>query len=168
LVPSAGSDQRRSTNPDYFRDDFAEIYNPATQPVALGGVKVTDDFINYPGRHVLPPLSFVGGRGYLALYPKGNAASPGNPTELPFKFSSDSTSAAIIGANGTIIDQFDTNALPPDISRGRSPDGAAAIVNFGLPTNIPTPGAPNVAPPAGILALLNQLRVTELLYKPKT
>lgn len=155
------------TNPDYLSaEDFVEVYNPATQPVALGGVKVTDDVINYPGRHALPPLSFIGARGFLALFPKGNAASPGNPTELPFKFSSDSAWAAILGANGTIIDQLDTNALPPDVSRGRSPDGAPAVVNFGLPTNIPTPGAANVAPPAGILALLNQLRVTELLYKP--
>ena len=155
------------TNPDYLSgDDFVEIYNPATQPAALGGVTITDDFINYPGRHALPPLSFIGARGYLVLHPKGNDASAGNPTELPFKFSSDSTWAGILGANGTIIDQLDTNALPPDVSRGRSPDGGAALVNFGLPTNIPTPGAANVAPPAGILALLNQLRVTELLYKP--
>jgi hypothetical protein len=155
------------SNPDYLSvDDFAEIYNPGAQPVALGGVTVTDDFINYPARHALPPLSFIGANDFLVLRPKGNAASLANPTELPFKFSSASTWAALLGANGTIIDRIDTNELPPDFSRGRTPDGAATLANFGLPAQIPTPGAANVPPPAKILALLNQLRVTELLYKP--
>jgi hypothetical protein len=155
------------SNPDYLSaDDFVEIYNPGAQPVALGGVAITDDFINYPTRHALPPLSFIGAHDFLVLRPKGSAASPANPTELAFKFSAATTWAAIIGANGTIIDRLDTSAMPPDVSRGRTPDGAATLANFGLPTQIPTPGAPNVPPPADILALLNQLRVTELLYKP--
>src|SRR4029453_9632963 len=110
--------------------------------------------------------SFIGARGFAVLLPKGSAASPGNPSELPFKFSSQTSWAAIRGANGATIDQVDTIALPPDVSRGRSPDGAVALVNLGLPTNIPTPGGANVPPPAGILALLNQLRITELLYNP--
>jgi hypothetical protein len=155
------------TNPDYLSvDDFAEIYNPGAQPVALGGVTITDDFINYPARHTLPPLSFIGAHDFLVLRPKGNGASLTNPTELPFKFSSASTWAALLGTNGTIIDRIDTNELPPDFSRGRAPDGAATLANFGLPSQIPTPGAPNVPPPPNILALLNQLRVTEVLYKP--
>ena len=155
------------TNPDYLlSDDFAEIYNPGTRPVALGGVTVTDDFINYPARHALPPLSFIGAKGFLAFRAKGNLASPGNPTELSFKFSSVTTWVAIVGANGTLIDQLDTGPLPPDTSQGRSPDGAAGLAEFRLPTNIPSPGAANVPPPTEILALLNQLRVTELLYKP--
>ena len=155
------------TNPDYLvAFDFVELFNPAAQPVAVGGVSITDDPINYPDRHTLPPLSFIGAGEFLVLFPKGNGASAGNATELPFKFSALTTWAALIGANGTAIDQLDTNASSSDISRGRSPDGGATLVNFALPTHVPTPGSANTAPPAPILALLNQLRITELLYRP--
>ena len=156
-----------ATNPDYlFTNDFMELYNPGAQPVALGGVAVTDDFINYPTRHVLPALSFMDAGGFLVLRPKGGSASPGNPTELAFKFGATTAAASVIGANGATIDTTDTFSMPQDFSRGRTPDAGATLAYFGLPTNIPTPGSPNVAPPAGILALLNQLRVTEILYTP--
>ncbi len=155
------------TNPDYiFADDFAELYNPGADPVALGGVTITDDPINYPIRHVLPPLSFIGRQSFILFRAKGGSASTGNPTELPFNFSAYTGVVAIVGANGALFDQFDTAPFSADGSRGRSPDGAATIAYFTPPTMLPTPGAPNVAPPAGILALMNQLRITEMLYKP--
>jgi hypothetical protein len=155
------------SNPDYLSgDDFVELYNSSAQPVALGGVIVTDDFINYPARHVLPPLSFIGAQDFVVLRPVGGDADAANPTDLAFKFSSFGTWAAVMGSNGATIDRFDTDTMPPDVSLGRTPDGGLATTSFGLPTHIPTPGAPNVAPPAPILALLNQLRITELLYRP--
>jgi hypothetical protein len=70
-APTLGSSQRRSgctreceRSADQrtlyksglsFGGRFREIYNPATQPVALGGVVVTDDSINYPAQFALPP-----------------------------------------------------------------------------------------------------------------
>lgn len=48
-------------NADYLAtDDFIELYNPGAQPVALGGMRLTDDVINFPAKNVLPPLSFMG------------------------------------------------------------------------------------------------------------
>ncbi len=154
-----------ATNPDYlFTNDFMELYNPGAQPVAIGGVAITDDIVNYPALHLLPALSFIDAAGFLVLRPKGAAASPGNPTELAFKFGATTAAASIIGANGSPIDTTDTFSMPQDFSRGRTPDAGATLAYFGLPTNIPTPGSANVAPPASVLALLNQLRVTEILY----
>ncbi len=156
-----------ATNPDtLFTDDFLELYNPGAQPAALGGVAVTDDVINYPAQHVLPALSFMDAAGWLVLRPKGSGASPGNPSELPFKLGATTAWAYLIGANGTAIDTADTFSMPQDFSRGRAPDAGATLAYFGLPANIPTPGAANVAPPAGVLALLNQLRITEIHYTP--
>ena len=106
--------------------------------------------------------------GFLVLRPKGSSASPGNPTELAFKLGATTATATILGANGSPIDSLDTTSIPQDFSRGRSPDGGTTLAFFGLPGNIPTPGSPNVAPPAGVLALLNQLRITEILYTPNT
>ena len=155
------------SNPDYLSDtDFLEIYNASALPVAAGGLAITNDPINRSTRHTLPPLSFVTPRGYMVLRPKGSSASVNNPSELPFKFSSFSTVAAVLGTNGTIIDQVSTTALPPDVSRGRLPDGGASLANFGLPGSVLTPGAANVPPPANVLALLNSLRISELLYRP--
>ena len=156
-----------ATNPDtLFTDDFVELYNPGAQPVALGGVAVTDDPLNYPTRHVLPALSFMDATGFLLLRPKGGDASPGNPTELPFKLGATTARATLAGANGSPIDTTDTFSMPQDVSRGRSPDAGATFAYFGLPANIPTPGSANIPPPASVLALLSSLRITEIHYTP--
>ena len=154
-------------NPDYVvTGDFVELYNPAADPVALGGMVLTDDFINYPAKRVLPQLSFMAPGSFLRFDAKGSAASPGNATELPFGIDGTVGWLALIGQNGTIADRVDIVAQIRDTSRGLSPDGALTVANFGLPTSVPTPGASNVAPPAGILALFSGLRVTEILYAP--
>ena len=142
--------------------DFLELFNPATLPVRLGGLAITDDFANYPDRHKLPPLSFITPMGFAVLKPKGNLASPGNPSELPFKLSAVNGWAAILGDNGVLIDHADTDCQFPDVSRGRQPDGAGALANF----IVPTPGRPNLLPGAATLALLNGLRITEIHYNP--
>ena len=153
-------------NSDYLLDDFIEIYNPTALPVALGQMSLTNDFINYPVESVIRNLSFIAPGAFLRFSAKGAAASDGNVTELPFKIDANFGFLALIGQNGAIVDRVDVVAQPADTSRGRTPDGAASIVTFELPTNIPTPGAPNVSPPAGILALINNLRISELLYAP--
>ena len=66
-------------NPDYqWDDDFLELHNPAAQPAALGGMTVTNDFINYPALRALPSLSFMGPVSFLRMDAKGSSASPAN------------------------------------------------------------------------------------------
>ncbi|MGI8601632.1 MAG: lamin tail domain-containing protein [Verrucomicrobiales bacterium] len=150
-------------NPDFrVRNDFIEIYNPLTTPVALGGVRITDDFINYPTRHTLPALSYIGGRGFAVFSLRGNAASAAQPSDLPFKLNALGGWAAILGNNGVAIDRVDMDCQARDVSRGRAPDGGATLALFA----IPTPGLPNTDPPATLNALLNDLRITELNYNP--
>ena len=154
-------------DPDYqLDDDFLELYNPATQPVALGGMSVTDDFINYPAQRTLPQLSFMGPASFLRMNARGDDAAPGDATELPFGIDGTFGWLALVGQNGTIVDRVDIVAQAPDSSTGRTPDGAAATTRFGLTTSLATPGASNATPPANILALMNSLRVTELLFRP--
>ena len=154
-------------NPDYLlSSDFVEIYNPSAQPVPIGGMRVTDDAINYPSRHVFPTLSFIPANGFLRLNARGGSASVSNATELGFSLNSTFGSIVFLGANGTAVDNVPVIGQPRDTSMGRSPDGGATIVQFSLPTNPPTPGASNIAPPAGVLSVINKLRVTELLFRP--
>ncbi len=150
-------------NGDYLLDeDFLELHNSAAQPVALGGMRLTDDFINYPAKYTLPPLSFIAPGDFLRFRAKGASASDGNASELPFSIDANVGWLALLGQNGTIVDRVDVVAQSADSSRGRTPDGGATIATFG----VPTPGAANVAPPANVLALIAGLRISELLYRP--
>ena len=156
-------------NPAYqFDDDFLELYNSAVQPVALGGMSITDDFINYPTRRVMPTLSFIAPGAFLRMNAKGSSATPGSAAELPFKIAGYAGWLALMGQNGAVADRVDIVSQAADSSTGRSPDGGVAFARFGLPTSLATPGASNTAPPANVLALMNGLRVTELLYTPNT
>jgi hypothetical protein len=95
----------------------------------------------------------------------GSDANPANSTELPFKIDSSFGFLSLIGANGAMADLVDVVAQAADTSMGRNPNGGVAFARFGLPTGLATPGASNTAPPANVLALMNQLRITELLFE---
>ena len=156
-------------NRDYLlSEDFLELYNAAAQPVAVGAMTLTDDYINYPLKFALPQLSFIGPGAFVRFDAKGGSATDGNAAELPFNIDASVGWLALIGQNGTIVDRVDVVAQPQDTSRGRSPNGGTTIATFGLPTNLPTPGSSNVNPPANVLALVNGLRISELLYTPAT
>lgn len=153
-------------NPDYqFDDDFLELRNTSTLPVALGGMSITDDFINYPAQHSLPPLSFIGPSSFLRMTAKGGDATPGDATELPFRIDGTFGWLALIGVNGTILDRVDIISQPADTSTGRNPSNPTSFIRFGLPGAIATPGRNN-STTANVLALMNGLRVTEILFKP--
>ena len=154
-------------NGDYVLDeDFIEVFNPAAQPVALGGMRLTDDFINYPSKVTIPVLSFASPGSFIRFRARGGSATTGNASELKFSIDANFGWLALIGQNGSIVDSVDVVAQPADTSRGRTPNGSAIVTTFGLPSTLPTPGASNVAPPANVLALINGLRISELLYKP--
>jgi VCBS repeat-containing protein len=152
-------------NADYrASDDFIEVYNGAAQPVAMGGMRLTDDPINYPARHVIPQLSFIGtgANGFVFFEAKGSDATPGNASELPFNISSTTGSVALLGANGSLVDRGDTMPQFRDVSTGRVPDGTGAFSALAPPS----PGYSNATLPDGALELLNYLRITELMYNP--
>lgn len=154
-------------NGDYLLDeDFVELINPGAQPVALGGMKLTDDFINYPTQFEIPQLSFLAPGAIQVFHAKGGSASPGNASELPFSIDANFGWIALLGQNGAIADSVDVIAQAADSSRGRSPNGGATVATFGLPTTLPSPGESNGVPSANVLALMSGLRISELLYKP--
>jgi VCBS repeat-containing protein len=150
-------------NADYrAANDFIELYNPAATPVALGGMRLTDDFVNYPQRHLIPSLSFMAAGQFVAFEAKGSAATAGNARELPFNIGSSTGGVALLGANGSPVDKGDTLPQFRDVSIGRSPDGTGAFIAL----SPPSPGASNAPLPDTALELLAFLRITEMMYNP--
>jgi len=146
-----------------FTEDFVELYNPDPLPVALGGLFVTDEPIGAPARHSIPALSFARGGGFVAFDADGR--SGGNASHLSFKLSPDQELLGLLDGSGEWIDAVLYYPQTTDISQGRSPDGATPYEFFRLPT----PGLPNDqdSPAAArALAVLDGLRVTELMYHP--
>lgn len=132
--------------------DMIELYNPGSQPVAIGAVRLTDD-IARPTRFEFRPLSFVGVGAFLALY----------GADFSFGLDGDTDPIFLLGQNNAIIDQVALNAQPTDISTGRTPDGSTTLANF----TVPTPGMSNqTALPASYRALIDNLRITEVMFQP--
>ena len=147
-----------------FDREFVEIYNPGSEPVALGGLIVTDEPVGHPRRHSLPPLGFIGADQHVLLYPVGGgSASPDDASELPFRLSADHGWLSISGTNGIEIDEVHYICQRNDIAFGRESDGAAAIIDFDLPT----PGFSNSAELGAEATLLSSLRITEIMYHPQ-
>jgi hypothetical protein len=92
-----------SGKPDWF-----EIYNPQSQPVAIGGLKVTDD-LTQPDKNVFPPLSFIGAftNGYLRLFADSNPAA--GTDHLKFKLDNTSESIGLFTSDNQTIMQFIIN-----------------------------------------------------------
>lgn len=132
-------------------DDFVELYNPGSSPVALGELRLTDDLYNYPTQYTIPSLSYIEAKGFLAL----------NSDQFDFGLDGDFDYIFLVGANGTLIDKVDLIAQPADHSTGRSTDGGDTWADF----TIPTPGLSNATSvPAAYTTLLSGLRVSELMY----
>ena len=140
-------------------DDFLELYNPASSPVALGGLKLTDDIQN-PNAHVIAPLSFAPAGGFVRFIADGNADQ--GPQHLSWSISKLRDVMQLRGADNSLIDHVISGPLAPDVSQGRTLDGGGGFSFFSLPT----PGYSNATDLTEPTALLDNLRITELMYDP--
>jgi hypothetical protein len=85
-------------------NDFVELYNPSSLPVALRGLYLTDDPGARPLRHALAPLSFVAAGGYAALIADGNVNGGGN--HVDFRLTSEVGRIALVEASLPIAGDF--------------------------------------------------------------
>ena len=108
-----------TTTDTLYREDHVELYNPGITPVALSGVSLQRNAWTGADALVFPPLSFLGGRSFKAFAHKLD----GNYGWL-----------SLIGDNGVEIDEVHWQCQQPDISSGRTPDGAIGQAAFTLPT----------------------------------
>ena len=133
-------------------DDWLELYNAATNPIALAGLVFSTAIppaltTNTPR----PALSFIDASGFIKYNCVGNK-SVKDSTDLDFKLSHNTGETIslypIAGQTNVWIDRitfpgnnFILNFWLPDISYGRLPDGNTNVVLF--TPNRTTPGASN-------------------------
>jgi hypothetical protein len=122
-----------------FPDDFVEVYNPQSVPVAMGGLFFTDNPPHWPDRSPVAPLTFIDANGYIAFRADGNTDSGAD--HLSFSLDADRGIVALLNRDYSTIDCFLYGPQTTDISQGRSPNNNATTNLF----VVPTPGAPNPA-----------------------
>jgi hypothetical protein len=118
-------------------EDFIELYNFDSLPVALGGLYLSDEPTGWPNQHAIAPLSFIGGGGYRSFIADGNDDS--GAEHLNFSLSPEQGVLSLANRDLSIIDIVVYLSQRVDVSQGRSPNGSSNVVYFALPT----PGAPN-------------------------
>ncbi len=115
-----------------FVDDFIELYNPDTVPVALGGLFLTDDHLTEPGKHAIAPLSFIAAEGFAVFKADGNQSA--GPDHLSFGLDSNLESIALYTANLEEIDLVLYGPQTTDYSAARTTDGGTDFEYRQLPT----------------------------------
>lgn len=109
--------------------DWFEVYNSAAQPVALGGLYLTDDLAN-KFQSKVAPLSFLGAgaNGFLQFIADGLPGSGADHVNFALKKGGEAL--GIYSPSGAQLDAIAFGAQTTGVSQGRFPDGAAAFVSF--------------------------------------
>jgi hypothetical protein len=118
------------------KNDFIELYNPATRPIALGGLYLSNAE-GAPGLDQIPALSFIAANGYVSFTEDGNTAQGAD--HLNFKLDAEVGIIILSDPALTTIDAVNYGPQQTDVAQGRSPSGSDTLVSFSQPT----PGSPN-------------------------
>jgi hypothetical protein len=119
--------------------DWLEIFNGATNPVSISGLRLIRDPSGVPGSFTISGQSFIGtGPGAFVQFKADKGA--GND-HLPYTLSAAGLTVALTQPDGvTVIDSVSFGPQPViDQSEGRFRDGSTNIARFAAPS----PGAAN-------------------------
>ena len=129
-------------NPSGNDDDFFELYNPNPQPVALGGLFLTDDLLNKT-KYQIPSLSFVGaGEDAFALFIADGKTENG-ADHVNFGLGAGGESIGLFAPGEVVIDSLNFTNQENGVSEGRFPDGSTNLTRF---HGTKTPGRSNLLP----------------------
>ena len=117
-------------DPSPGNDDWFEVYNPGSLPVAVGGLRLSDDLVNRT-KHTIPALSFIGygTNAFQRFVADGNVGAGAD--HVSFSLRANGEALAISTAAGALINGVAFAAQQLDVSEGRFPDGSTNIVRFG-------------------------------------
>ena len=118
---------------------WLELYNTAATPVLLSGNYLTDSFGNKT-KHLIPPLTFLGGSGtsrWLQLIADNDSGATPNHVNFTIE---NGEGLWLFTSTGTQLDAVAVTAQSGGASQGRLADGSATIVAL-----LPTPGALNLS-----------------------
>jgi hypothetical protein len=132
-------------------NDWLELYNASTLPVALVDLFLSD----YPSlsgmtNSPIASLSFIAPLGWVLFQADGH---PGQgPNHVAFSLDRNGETLRLYAPDLTLIDAVDFGLQESGVSQGKFPDGSGAIVSF---PGTPTPGAANrlLTPTLGAMLL---------------
>lgn len=122
-------------------EDYFELYNPHQHPVDLGLCWLSDNFLGYPLRYQLPPLSFVPAGAHIIIDAGGTPSDGGG--EVNFKLSPHRGMISICDPQGRLMDSIIYGPQRTGITEGRAGDGDPRITTFASSTlGNANPGSP--------------------------
>jgi hypothetical protein len=144
------------TDSDY--DDWFELYNPGTNIVSLAGYTLTDVLSN-PGKATIPAGVTIPAGGYLLVWAdeESNQTQTNGDLHVAFRLSGNGEAIGLFDPSGRSVDAVTFGPQTNNISHGRFPNGAGALVYM----STPTPRAPNVLPSPA-------LRLTSIVFNQGT
>ncbi len=140
--------------------DWFEIFNPATLPVELGGLYLTDNLAN-PTNSRIAPLSFLGPRDFRQFLADEDPLA--NARHVNFRLSGNGEAIGLFDGAGTVLEAITFGRQSSGLSEGRLPDGGTNIVSF---VGSASPEAPNYLPVADVV--INELTPGVELHNPGT
>ncbi len=126
-----------TSGPDWF-----ELFNSGTQPIAIGGVWLSDTLTN-PEKHQISPRSFIGTGASAFIRFDADGSPEASATHASFSLSAGGESLVISEPNGVLIDGISFGPQATGVTQGRFPDGTLNITTFEAS---PTPGSSNFLP----------------------
>ncbi len=138
-------------------DDWFELYNPSDYVAELAGYCLTDD-LNNPLQYQIPSGYQVPPHGFLLVWADGKpSANSTNSPDLHVNFKLDKAGEAIglFAPDGSAIDAVTFGLQNENVTEGRFPDGGT--LRLFMPA--PSPGAPNILPPASAPPSFSQASV---------
>ena len=122
--------------------DWVEVFNTGAQPVAMGGLYLTDDLAKTTQSRIAP-LSYVGAgaRGYRLFH--ADAAPDAGPDHVGFSLKRTGEALGIYSPSGVMLDGLVFGVQATGVSQGRFPDGTAVFTSF---ASSATPGGANRLP----------------------
>ena len=125
--------------------DWFELFNSETNPVDLGGMTLSDDPTAVGrAKFTIPSLSFIPARGWVRWLADG-ASGAGH---VNFSLRGQGELLRLYGKRRSAVDEVEIFNAAEGVSRGRLPDGAAALIDFPI---TPTPGGGNYLPLADVV-----------------
>ncbi len=123
-------------------EDWIEIYNFGTTPVALVYFGLSDNF-SEPYRWIFPDVTVQPGEFIIVWTSGKNHTNPNTPLHTNFSIKAEGEEVLLTSPFGTLTSLVQPIAIPADVSYGRSPDGTGYYFFFATPT----PGSSNNTPP---------------------
>jgi CotH kinase protein/Lamin Tail Domain/Right handed beta helix region len=90
-----------------LNDDFVELFNSNSLPVALRGLSITDDPVARPLRHRFAPLSVIAANGFVALTADENTEA--GPNHLDFRLTGEAGRIALVQTASALAGDYNGN-----------------------------------------------------------